>query len=167
MDREDLIRSHLIELLSGGDAHMSFAEAIADFPLNFANRRAPNMPYTPWHILEHMRINQWDIVEFIRNPNHVSPKWPQGYFPSPKAKTDKAGWQKTIDGFRADLEVLINLAKDPNTDLFAPIPHAADYTIYRQILLSADHNAYHIGEFAFMRQVMKTWPSSKVLYDAE
>ncbi len=167
MEKEEVIRKQLLELLRGGNAHMTFDEAIAEFPMHLINSKAPGMPYAPWHILEHMRIVQWDIVEFIQNSNHASPEWPQGYFPSPKETADEAGWQKTINRFLADLEVLKDLATDRSLDLFTPIPHAKGYTIYREILLAADHNAYHIGEFAFMRQVMNAWPPDRVLYDAE
>jgi hypothetical protein len=160
------LRRRLVESLEGGHAHMTFDEAVADFPMDRINDKAPNMPYSPWHTLEHLRIALWDIVEFIRNPEHVSPVWPEGYFPSPGEKADSRRWDKTVRDIRSDLDRLKNFAANSGNDLFSPIPHAKDYTIYREILTAADHTAYHIGEFAVLRQVMGTWPPDGVLYDA-
>ncbi|MFQ5578613.1 MAG: DinB family protein [Anaerolineae bacterium] len=157
MNADSVMRRQLLALLRGGNAHMGFEQAVANFPAEHINRRPPHVSYTPWHLLEHLRIAQRDILEFIRNPNHVSPEWPAGYWPAPDAQTDEAGWRKTIADFQADLAALEELAQNPHTDLFGPIPHAPDYTIFREILLVADHNAYHTGEFAILRQVMQTW----------
>jgi len=161
MTPDQVLRNELLALLEGGNAHMGFDEAVEDFPLEHINSKAPLTPYSCWHIAEHIRIAQWDILEFVRNPHHVSPHYPEGYRPNPEQMTDEAGWRKTIDGFRADLEALKDMVKDPNTDLFAPIPHAPSYTIFREVVLAADHNAYHVGEIAIMRQVMDLWPSDK------
>jgi hypothetical protein len=137
---------------------MTFGEAVAQFPREHMNTYPPGVPYTPWHLLEHLRIAQWDILEFMRNPAYVSPDWPQGYWPSREAQTDEAGWKRTVTSFRADLQALQNLVADPATDLMKQLPHGTGQTILREILLVADHNAYHIGEFAILRQVMQTWP---------
>ena len=158
MSIEDkVLREQLLALLRGRNAHLSFDEAIADFPMEHINTKPPNVSYTPWHILEHLRIAQWDILEFVRNPDHISPEWPKGYWANPNAQAGEAQWQQTIDRFRIDLKAIEMLVTNPNTDFFAPIPHAPDYTIFREVLLVADHNAYHIGEFAILRQVMETW----------
>lgn len=138
---------------------MTFDQAIADFPLNAINRRPPDVPYSPWHLLEHIRIAQWDILAFIVDPGHVSPRWPEGYWPAPDSRAEAEGWNETIDRFHADLRALQEVVEDPGTDLCAPLPHAPEYTVLREILLVADHNAYHIGEFAILRQVMGTWPA--------
>ncbi|MCI0397298.1 MAG: DinB family protein [Chloroflexi bacterium] len=160
MPSDQLIREQLLALLAGGNAHMSFQQAVADFPPQHFNTKPPHVPYTPWHILEHLRITQWDILEFIRNPAHVSPHWPAGYWPNPAEEADRERWAKTIHQFRADLQALADIVTDSTTDLTAPIPHAPGYTIFREILVVADHNAYHIGEFAILRQVMETWPAA-------
>jgi len=157
MHSDQIVREQLLALLIGGNAHMTFEQAVADFPAEHFNTKPINVTYTPWHILEHLRIAQWDILEFIRNPDHVSPQWPVGYWPHPDKSTDQEGWDKTISSFLSNLGSLRNIIKDPDIDLYAPIPHAADYTIFREILVVADHNAYHIGEFAILRQVMSTW----------
>ena len=165
MEKEDVLRNELLAVLRHGNAHMTFEETVEDFPLDRINDKAPNMPYSAWHILEHMRLAQRDIIEFVQDPDYVSPAWPEGYFPSPAEKTDESGWQKSIRGFLADRAILENMAEDRATDLFAPLAHAKGYYIFRQILLVADHNAYHTGELALMRQVMEAWPSDNVLYD--
>jgi hypothetical protein len=157
MSSDKVMREQLLALLRGGNAHLGFDDAVANFPLEHINTKPPNVSYTPWHLLEHIRIAQWDILEFVRNPNHVSPSWPEGYWPAPDEQADEARWQKTIEDFRVDLRAIQDLVTDPNMDFFSPIPHASAYTIFREILLVADHNAYHIGEFAILRQVMDTW----------
>ena len=159
MKGDKVMRSELLALVSGGNAHMGFDEVVAEFPPEFINRRPPNPPYSFWHFVEHLRIAQWDIVEFIGNPRHVSPEYPQGYRPDPDRMTDEAGWLKSCDGFRKDLQSLQELVRDETVDLLAPIPHARGYNIFREALLAADHNAYHIGELAVMRQVMDIWPA--------
>lgn len=158
MNSDKVMREQLLALLRGGNAHLGFDEAVADFPVEYINTKPPNVSYTPWHLLEHIRIAQWDILEFVRNPDHVSPGWPEGYWPPPGEQADETRWQQTINEFRADLKAIEDLVTDPSTDFFSPIPHAPGYTIFREVLLVADHNAYHIGEFAILRQVMGTWP---------
>ena len=154
-DRE--LRKQLVDLLNGGNAHMGFQETVADFPMAEINTFPPNISYTPWQLLEHIRIAQSDIVEFVRQPGHVSPKWPEGYWPGKTEQTDAAGWQKTIAGIEADLEAIKQIVLDPQTDLMAELAHAPGYTVLREVLLAADHNVHHLGEFAILRQVMGTW----------
>ncbi len=157
MDADSTLREQLLHLLRGGNAHMDFDHAVADFPIEYVNYRPPHVDYTPWHLLEHMRIAQWDILEFVRNPAHVSPPWPDGYWPSLEEQADAAKWDQTIRAFHADRGALEAMIMDPAVELTAPLPHAPNYTILREILLVADHNAYHLGEFAILRQVMGTW----------
>jgi hypothetical protein len=157
MSTDQIMREQLLALLRGGQAHMEFDQAVADFPRDYINRKPPNVSYTPWHLLEHLRLAQWDILEFIRNPNHVSPAWPAGYWPAPETLANEAQWQQTIAAFQSDLKALEALAANPETDLFAPLPQGLPYTIFREIMVVANHNSYHIGEFAILRQVMNTW----------
>jgi len=158
MDTDKVLREQLLFLLRGGNAHLTFDDAVAEFPLAHINIKPPHVPYTPWHLLEHIRIAQWDILDFIHNPAYAALKWPEGYWPAPDAQADESKWNQTIQDFRANLVTLQKLVENPGTDLTAPIPHAPKYTILREILLVADHNAYHIGEFAILRQVMGAWP---------
>jgi hypothetical protein len=161
MSTDKVLREQLLALLRSRNAHMGLEEAVADFPLEHINTRPPNVSYTPWHLLEHLRITQWDILEFVINPDHVSPSWPVGYWPHPDEQADPARWQKTIESFRADLKAVEKIVQDPKTDFFSDIPHAKGYNILREVLLVADHNAYHVGEFAILRQVMGTWPKNR------
>lgn len=161
MNTDEVVRKQLLQLLRGGNAHMPYDQAVADFPMDAINTQPPNVPYTPWHLLEHMRITQWDILEFIRNPDHVSPSWPDEYWPAQDAQATPENWKATIQSFRADLKALQDIVSDPETDLYAPIPHAKDYTIFREILVVSDHSAYHIGEFGILRQVMGAWPKGR------
>ncbi len=152
------LREELLGLLQGGNAHMSFDTAVSGFPMEEINRQVPNGTYRVWHLLEHMRIAQWDILEFVRNPNHVSPPFPDGYWPRPNESATPAKWNKIVKGFQSDLKAVVELVRDPKTDFFGPIPHAKDYTVIREMLLVADHNAYHVGEFVSIRRVLNLKP---------
>jgi DinB superfamily len=153
-----VIRRELLGLLQGGNAHMSFADAVSGFPVKEINQRLPNASYTVWHLLEHMRIAQWDILEFVRKPDHISPEFPDGYWPKPDEAATPAQWKKTIREFSEDLEAFGVLVNNPKTDFFQPIPHAKDYTVFREVLLAADHNAYHIAEIVAIRRLLNLKP---------
>jgi hypothetical protein len=159
MKPDEVVRKELVALLRGGNAHMDFEETIADFPLDRVGDKAPNTPYSCWHLLEHMRIAQWDIVEFILDPEHVSPSWPEGYRPDPSEEADPSKWENTVDGFRQDMGRMVAIVQDPEVDPLAPIPHAREYTVFREVLTLADHNANHMGEIAILRQVLGLWPN--------
>jgi hypothetical protein len=162
MTTDDALRKHVLALLREGNAHMMFDDATADFSDEFINVRPPNVPYTFWHLLEHLRITQWDILEYIRNPDYESPQWPEGYWPPRDASADRAAWDSTIAQFRRDLGAMAALVRDPTTDLTAPIPHGyGGHTILREALLLADHNAYHVGEFGILRQIAGAWPKTR------
>jgi hypothetical protein len=161
MSKDDVLRQHLMQLLEGRNAHLDFDGALADFPLEFINARPPNVPYTPWHLIEHLRIAQWDILEFVRDPEHISPAWPEGYWPAADAVADEEAWEESLIDFRSDLKAVKAIVNDPHINLADEIPHAPGYTFLREVLLVADHNAYHVGEFAILRQVMGTWPKER------
>lgn len=157
MNSELVIREQLIELLKGGHAHMPLIEAVKDFPEEYMNTLFPNGTYSPWDLLEHIRITQWDILDFIQNPDYQEISWPDKYWPPKSKKATEKDWKKTIKLFEKDNLALQNLVKNPKTDLYAKIPQGNGQTIFREMLVVADHNSYHIGEFAIMRQVMNTW----------
>jgi len=158
MDTDKIMRSELLALLKGGNAHMGFVEALSGFPVKEINRRVPNASYTVWHLLEHMRIVQWDIIGFVLNAGHESPDFPDGYWPRIDETATALHWKKTLKGFRDDLKVAEKLVKDPKTDFFSPIPPAKGYTVFREILLIADHNAFHTGELVALRRVLDMKP---------
>jgi len=136
---------------------MRFDQAVADYPLSAINAAFPNSSYTAWHLLEHLRLTQRDILDFMTDLHYHEGVWPDDYWAAQGAKATEADWRQTITLFQQDLQTLVALANDPRTDLDAVIPHGSGQTIFREIVLVADHNAYHIGEFAIMRQVMGTW----------
>lgn len=150
-------RSEILMLLDDGHAHMGFDEAVAEFPVDAMNQKVPNAPYTPWHILEHMRLTQLDSLRFVRDPDYTGRSWPGEYWPARDATADEAQWQETIRGFKGDLADFKAIAADANRDLHAPVPSDPERSILRSIYIVAAHNHYHIGEFAALRQVMGTW----------
>jgi hypothetical protein len=151
------LRRHLLNLLHGKGAHVDFDAAVNGFPLDLRGKRPEGAAHSPWEILEHMRIAQWDILEFSRDAKHVSPDWPGGYWPKTPAPPDAHAWDKSIRAFRADLKAMCDLVEDPSTDLYARIPHGEGQTILREALLVADHNSYHLGEFVQTRRLLGAW----------
>jgi hypothetical protein len=160
MDPHAATREQLVIGLSGTDAHMTFEDAVDEFPDWAINERAPSVSYTPWHLVEHLRITQWDILEYIRNPDHVSPEWPRQYWPDPAAQATPEQFRASVDAFLADRRALEAMARDIDVDVLAPIPHAPRHTIARELRVLANHNSYHVGEFAVLRQVMGSWGPS-------
>jgi hypothetical protein len=161
MSQEKALRQQIVDLLTQSGAHTDFAAAVADLPVAARGKTPPNVPHSPWRLVEHMRIAQWDILEFCRNPRHVSPKFPDGYWPAGDAPPSPDAWDKTIAAFQADLAAMCDLVMDPTTDLFARIPHGEGQTILREALLVADHNAYHIGQLIIVRRALGAWPDGK------
>ena len=137
---------------------MSFDDFINSFPADLCNRQIEGLPYTPWQVLEHMRLAQWDILEFSRDPDHLSPEFPKGYWPKPDDLGSASLWQRTVDEFRHDLQQMEALVEDPAIDLHAKIPHGDGQTILREALLVADHNAYHLGTLTVMSRILKSYP---------
>ena len=156
---DQALRQHVIDLLDGNQAHLTFDQAVADLPVPLRGLRAPATPHSPWRLLEHMRIAQWDILEFSRNPRHRSPEFPDGYWPVGDAPPDEAAWDRSVEAFRNDLQAMKDLVSNPGTDLLAPIPHGDGQTILREALLVADHNAYHLGQLVVVRRALGAWPS--------
>lgn len=155
--KDQVLREHLDYLLGGGGAHLDFDKAIAELPPGLRGVRPPNTPHTAWRLVEHLRIAQWDILEFSRNPKHASPDWPAGYWPDGDAPPDAAAWDRSVAAFRADLAAMRALVAEPTTDLFARIPHGDGQTILREALLVADHNAYHLGQLVEVRRALGAW----------
>lgn len=160
MDHDKDVRSHVLALLKGGNAHMTIEEAVTDFPEDAINTKFPNGTYSSWGLLEHIRRAQWDILDFITNSNYKGMNWPNDYWPDHKKNATKADWDETLKQIKEDSKELEKILSDPNTDLYAKIAHGDGQTILREMLVVADHNSYHLGEFAIMRQVMETWDKS-------
>ena len=153
-DRDAFLRKHLLELLNGGHAHATFDVAIRNLPTALRGKRPKGAEHSAWEVLEHIRIAQWDILEFSRDAAHQSPEWPSGYWPPAPAPHDAKAWDKSVRAFRRDLKAMSDLVADPATDLYAKIPHGNGQTILREALLVADHNAYHLGELVLLRRLL-------------
>jgi hypothetical protein len=152
------LRQHVVYLLSGGGAHAKFEDVVSGIPAKLRGRKPAGMPHSPWMLLEHLRLAQWDILEFSRSAKHVSPDFPEGYWPESEAPPSAAAWTASIRKFRDDLKAMENLVKNPKTDLFARIPWGDGQTILREALLIADHNAYHLGQLLDVRRLLGAWP---------
>jgi len=160
MTNDQSLRQHLLSLLHAAHAHVGFDAAFRDLPASLRGRKPQGASHTAWQILEHLRIAQWDILEFSVNPKHVSPDFPAGYWPKTAAPPSAAVWNRSLRAFRADLKAIEKLVEDPKTDLFARIPHGDGQTILREVLLVADHNAYHLGELVLVRRLLGAWPQN-------
>ena len=156
-DHEQSLRKHLLDLLAGGGAHAKFDDVIKGLPPKLRGEKPAKFPHTPWMLLEHLRLAQWDILEFSRKPKHVSPPWPAGYWPKKPAPANAAAWNKSIQQFRRDLKAMQHLVANPKTDLFARIPWGDGQTILREALLIADHNSYHLGQIVVLRRLLGAW----------
>jgi hypothetical protein len=156
-DHERSLRTHLLELLKGGSAHAKFDDVIKGLPAKLRGVKPAQYPHTAWMLLEHIRLAQWDILEFSRNPKHVSPQWPVGYWPKTEAPPNAAAWNRSVQQFRRDVKALQALVANRKTDLFARIPWGDGQTVLRETLLVADHNAYHLGQLLDVRRTLGAW----------
>jgi hypothetical protein len=156
-DMDQALRKQVIELLEGGSAHLKFDQAVAGLSPKLRAAKPASAPHSAWQLIEHLRIAQWDILEFSRNPKHVSPEWPKGYWPDTEAPPSAKAWESSIKSFKADLAAMEKLVSDRNTDLFAPIPRGDGQTVLREALLVADHNAYHLGQLVLLRRLLGAW----------
>jgi hypothetical protein len=151
------LREHVVYLLNGGGAHARFDDVVKDLPEELRGARPTGLPHSAWMLLEHLRLAQWDILEFCRNIKHKSPDWPKGYWPKTEGPPSTPAWSKSIQQFRKDLKSMQDLVANPKTDLYARIPWGDGQTILREALLVADHNAYHLGQLVDVRRVLGAW----------
>jgi len=151
---KDPVREQVLYLLRGGGAHLSFDEVIAKFPARLRGTKPTGAPHTAWQLLEHMRIAQWDILEFSRNPKYVSPKWPAGYWPPTEKPPSAGAWSSSIASLKKDLEAMAKLVESPKTDLYAKLHHGDGQNILREALLIADHNSYHLGQLMLLSRLV-------------
>jgi hypothetical protein len=157
MKNDKALRKHLVYLLTEGGAHLDFDSAVKDMPLALQGKVPKGGEHSPWQLLEHLRIALWDILEFSRNPKHVSPKWPEGYWPKTQKPPNQTAWKKSAAEFRFLMKKMVALVNDDSVDLFARIPHGDGQTILREVLLAADHNAYHLGQLVEVRRALGAW----------
>jgi uncharacterized damage-inducible protein DinB len=157
---DEALRKQLHELLESAHAHATFDQAIEGVPADKRGERVAGQPHTLWRLLEHLRLATWDILEFSRRADHVSPAWPDGYWPPTDAPPDDAAWERSVAAVRADVAAFAALIDDPAHDLVAPFPWGDGQTLLREALLIADHNAYHVGQMVLLRQLLGIWPPS-------
>jgi hypothetical protein len=157
MQNQAMLRQQLLSLLTGKDAHADFETAIAHIPEAARGKRPAGAEHSPWEVLEHLRITQWDILEFTRDAKHASPEFPAGYWPTTQAPPNEAAWDASMQKFREDLKAFCELVSDEATDLLAKIPHGDGQTVLREALLASDHTAYHLGELVLLRRVLGVW----------
>jgi hypothetical protein len=158
MDDQRALREHLLELLEGKSAHIDLASAFEGFPLDEINTRVADSPHTAWELLEHIRIAQWDIVEFSRDAKHKSPEWPNGYWP--KKEGTKTDWNASVQQIFKHLKILRSLVNDKKNDLYARFDWGDGQTLLREVLLLADHNAYHLGQLVLLRRIFENEKST-------
>ena len=152
------LRDHVIYLLRGGGAHLDFEKAIEGLPVDLRGAKSAGVPYSVWQLVEHLRICQWDILEYSRDGRHESPEFPDGYWPVQDAPPTDGAWDQSVEAFRSDLQAMEDLVNDPSIDLLAQIPNAqSGHTILREALLIADHNAYHLGQLVVVRRALGAW----------
>jgi len=154
MNHDHSLRDHLRTLLDSDNAHLRFDDAVKDFPPELRGERPAGSPHSAWELLEHLRIAQWDILEFSRDARHVSPEFPKGYWPSSAAPPSEKAWEDSLAAFRSDLAALLALAEDQSGDLHARLPHGTGQTLLRELLVAADHNAYHLGQLVLVRRLL-------------
>jgi hypothetical protein len=154
---EKALREKLAEVLSWGEAHADWKKALANVDPAKRGVRPQGTPHSLWELLEHTRIAQWDILEFTREAKHKSPDWPSGYWPASAAPADEAAWHASVKALFADMKKMQDLVNDPKISLDAKLPHGDGQTLLRQILLLADHSAYHLGEFVLTRRALGDW----------
>ena len=155
-----VLRDHLQKVLVWGDAHADWKRGLAGIAAKYRGAKFTGAPYSAWELLEHVRIAQWDILEFCRDPKHVSPDWPSGYWPKTPAPPNAAAWDESVKAFEGDVMAMTKFIGDPKTDLFTPLPHGTGQTVLREALLLADHNSYHLGQLVLLRRLLVVWPGS-------
>jgi len=158
-NQQEEVVKELVFLLEKGNAHVPFDEAIANLSSELRTKTPKDLPYNIWQLTEHIRITQWDIVEFCISANHQSPKWPDEYWPEKKGEVTDALWNKTVKQIKEDKKRLIDLLKSPDADLFTPFPYGDGQNLLREAMLVADHTSYHTGEIVVVRRLLNDWHS--------
>jgi DinB superfamily len=158
-ENDQALREQLVELLNSGNAHASFDAIIKDLPPKLRGKKVENYPHTAWMLLEHLRVAQFDILEFSINAKYKPMKWPEDYWPKTEAPPSGEAWDKSVDEFRRDLKAMQDLVANPQTDLFAKIPWGEGQTVLREALLLADHNSHHLGQLLDVRRLLGAWKS--------
>ena len=153
----NILVKNLVDLIEKGNAHISLDKALENIPYSLLGEKPGNLPYSIWQITEHIRIAQWDLLEFSRNPKHVSPEWPKGYWPKEAAPQSEDAWQKCVEKIKAERKSFITLIENAGSDLFKPFKHGTGQSLLKEALVLADHNSYHAGEIIIIRRLLNAW----------
>ena len=151
------VRELLSKMLAWEDAHVGFDAAVANIAPDMRSTQPAGLPYSPWQLLEHLRRTQHDILDFCRNPDYRELSWPADYWPPSPAPPSASAWDESVNAFRRDRKALQELAADSQIDLIATIPHGTGQTYLREIVLTADHTAYHVGQLVAVRRLLGIW----------
>lgn len=157
MDDERELRANLAKLLDWRDAHANFDAAVAKMPPALRGKKPRGLPYSSWQLLEHLRLAQRDILDFCVASKYEEKNWPDDYWPSKPTPPNSKAWAKSVAAFKADRQALIELVNDSRIDLLATVPHGDGQSYLREMLLVADHNAYHIGQLIYVRRLLGAW----------
>jgi DinB superfamily len=157
MEHDKLLRQQLAKMIDWNEAHADLSAVVHDFPVKLRGEVPDGLPHSAWQLIEHIRLALWDILEFSRDPKHKSPKWPEGYWPKTAAPPNAKVWDESTKSILNAQEELRNLVKEPSQDLFKPLPHGDGQTLLREVLLAADHNAYHLGQLVLVRRALGAW----------
>jgi uncharacterized damage-inducible protein DinB len=152
-----VIQQELIKALYGKQSHMPVMKVIEEFPVDKINEHIDEVPYSPWELVDHIRITQADIIDYIQNPDYKERKWPEEYWPEKGKKASAAEWNKSLQQLREDFKALEEIILDPQVDLTAPLVHNANHTLFRELLILANHNSYHGGQLLIFRRVLKAY----------
>ncbi|HEX5435914.1 MAG TPA: DinB family protein [Gemmatimonadaceae bacterium] len=158
MAADDALREQMASLLDWHAAHATFEQAVGDMPPRLRGMQPADLPYSPWQLLEHIRLAQDDILDFCRNPDYAERRWPEDYWPPDPEPPSPGAWDECVEAVRRDRAALQALARDASIDLFAKIPHGTGQTYLRELLLAADHASYHVGELVVVRRLLGAWP---------
>jgi hypothetical protein len=151
-NEQKIIDDELIKLLRGGNAHIDLINAVKDLPTDKRGVKPDSLPYSIWQLVEHIRIAQWDMVQFCLDANHQSPKWPDEYWPKETAPKNEEIWNNSLKQIAKDLEEFIKLLKKEN--IYKKLGHGTGQTILREALQIADHTSYHISEIVMIRRLL-------------
>jgi hypothetical protein len=148
------LREYLVKLLDSEEAHAGFDAAVAGVPAEARGRVPKGLPYSAWQLLEHIRLAQRDILDYCRNKDYVGMNWPDDYWPQLPAPPSAAAWAASVKGYRADRTAFVRLIANPKIDLFDSVPSNKKHTFLREVLLAADHLAYHLGQLMYVRRLV-------------
>ena len=157
ISNETILKHQLVEVITKGNAHASFEEVVEGIPIKHLGAKPGNLPYSIWQLVEHIRITQKDILEFSRNPQHISPEWPDEYWPEQDAPANEQEWLQSLDHIKKDRKAFIDLLNDPSADLYTQYAHGEGQNLLREALLIADHTSYHMGEIIVLRRILNDW----------